>query len=391
MAGLRGPTGVGWTDEVDLPLHWDGKNGENVVWKVSLKGTTGHSSPIVWGDKVFITTSDRQTHEQEKNKEVPEHHIECYAVADGKLLWRTLIPPGKELAGHSIYASPTPATDGQRVYAWFGSAVIAAVDYDGKLLWRHERPGPFVLNPGICTSPILYGDTIVLVCDQARNQGFIQGLGKSDGEVKWEQSRKGLDYCNATPILIDVAGKTQLVVAGSKALYGLNPTGGEPIWFCKSWGFGCSPAYGHGLIYADRGGNEPAVCVDPTGMGDVTGTHVKWQVDKVAGDYGSPVISGDSIYRPSNDGVVECRALATGERQFNGRLEGLSKVASPIATADGRIYFVSTGNSYVLKAGPTLEILSSCKLPGGGNGSSPAVANGKIFTRDFDWLFCLGQ
>ncbi len=145
----RGPTGIGWTDETDLPLSWDGKTGDNVLWKAPLAGTTGHSSPIVWGDRVFLTTSDKQTREQEASKEIPQHHIECYQAADGKLLWRTLIPPGQEVAGYSIYASPTPATDGKAVYAWFGSAVVAAVDFDGKLLWRHERKGPFVLNPGI--------------------------------------------------------------------------------------------------------------------------------------------------------------------------------------------------------------------------------------------------
>jgi hypothetical protein len=167
----RGPTGIGWTDETDLPLSWDGKTGDGVLWKAPLAGTTGHSCPIVWGDRVFLTTSAKQTREQEARKEIPEHHIECYQAADGKLLWRTLIPPGQEVAGYSIYASPTPATDGKAVYAWFGSAVIAAVDFEGKLIWRHERKGPFVLNPGICTSPILYQDTVILLCDQGRNQG----------------------------------------------------------------------------------------------------------------------------------------------------------------------------------------------------------------------------
>jgi outer membrane protein assembly factor BamB len=232
---------------------------------------------------------------------------------------------------------------------------------------------------------------VILLCDQGRNQGFLQGLNKSDGEVKWEQPRKGLDYCNATPILMDVAGKTQLIVAGSKALNGLNPASGDPIWFCKSWGFGSSPVYGKGLVYADRGGNEPAICVDPNGTGDVTKTHVKWQVDKVPGDYSSPVISGDYIYRVVAEGVIECRSLASGEKLFSGRLEGVSKLASPIATPDGRVYFASTGNSYVIKAGPTLEILASSKLPGGGNGSSAAISAGRIFVRDFDFLYCLGK
>ena len=107
----RGPTGVGYTDEKDLPLTWDGKTGENVLWKVSLKGTTGHSSPIVWGDRVFITTAVKQTREEEQRKEVPDHHLACYRTGDGELLWSTRIPPGKEPAGYAIYAVPTPVTE----------------------------------------------------------------------------------------------------------------------------------------------------------------------------------------------------------------------------------------------------------------------------------------
>ena len=96
------------------------------------------------------------------------------------------------MAGYTIYASPTPATDGKAVYCWFGSAVVAAVDFEGKLLWRHERHGPFFLNPGICTSLVLYGDTVLLLFDQARDKGVLQGLSKATGEVQWEQKRRGV-------------------------------------------------------------------------------------------------------------------------------------------------------------------------------------------------------
>jgi outer membrane protein assembly factor BamB len=389
--GWRGPTGIGLSDEQDLPLSWDAKTGENVLWKNNLTGITGHSSPIVWGDRLFLTTAAKQSRQQEEGKEIPDHHVACYRAADGEPLWQTLISPGKEVMGYGIYASPTPATDGQAIYAWFGSAVIAALDFSGKLLWRHERSGPFALNPGICSSPILYDDTVILICDQGRDQGFLQGLDKKTGEVKWEQKRKGLSYCNATPFVLDVQGKKQLIVAGSNALQGLDPADGNPIWWCKSWGFGASPAFGGGLIYADKGGKEQAIAVEPTGQGDVTATHVKWQLEKVAGDYASPVISGDWIYRVSGEGIVECRKLASGENRYTQRLDGMSKLASPIATADGRVYFASTGKSYVLRAGAEPDILGSGSLGGGGNGSSPAIAGGRIFVRDTESLFCIGR
>ena len=391
----RGPAGTGYTDEKDLPLTWNGKTGENVVWKAPLKGTTGHSGPIVWGDKVFITTAVKQTNEEEKTA-IPEHHLSCYQVSDGKQLWRTPIPPGKMRAGYAIYAVPTPVTDGKAVYCWFGSAVMAAVDFDGKLLWRQEREGDFLtngnlLNPGICTSPILYQDTILLLFDQGRGKGFLQALDKTTGAVKWEQKRTKMGSCNTTPLLITANNKPQLVAAGSEVLQGLDPTNGEPLWWCKSRAFGESPIFGGGLVYVDKGGNEPAMAVDPAGQGEVDKTHVKWQNAKSAGDYSSAVIAGEYIYKAVKEGFVACYKLASGEEVFSGNLTGVSKLASPIATADGRIYFASTGKSYVIKAGPTLEVLGSGDLSGWGNGSSPAVSGGRIYVRDFEFLYCLGM
>lgn len=389
--GWRGPAGTGVTQEKGLPLKWDGKSGENILWKASLKGMTGHSSPIIWGDRVFVTTANRQTGEEEKRKEIPEHHLFCFQASDGKLLWRTPIVPGKELAGYSIYASPTPVTDGKAVYAWFGSAVIAAVDFEGKLLWRHERTGDFNLNPGITSSLILHRDTLILISDQNRDCGFLQGLDLKTGAVKWEQKRTKVGACNSTPVLMPVKGKLQLIVAASNKLQGLDPASGEPIWWCKGWGFGASPVHSDGLIYTDRGGNEPGQKVDPSGTGEVTATHVKWKNEKVAGDYSSPVVSGDFIYRVKTEGIVQCFRFSTGELIFTERLEGISKLASPVATADGRVYFASAGTSHVIAAGAELKILGTSKLGDGGNGSSPAIANGRIFVRNSEFLYCIGE
>jgi outer membrane protein assembly factor BamB len=391
--GWRGPTGYGYTSEKSLPLSWDGKSGKNVLWKASLKGTTGHSTPVVWGDRVFVTTAVKQTRDEEARKEIPDHHVLCFRVSDGKQLWKTRIVPGDEVAGYAIYASPTPATDGKAVYVWFGSGVVAAVDFDGKLLWRHKKPGPFSLNPGITSSPVLYKDTVILICDQGRQKGFLQGLDRKTGEVKWEQKRKDTSYCNATPLLLEVKGKTQLIVSASNALQGLDPADGKLIWWCKGRGFGSSPAVGGGLVYQDRGGNEPAQAVDPTGTGDVTKTHVKWRLERLAGDYSSPVISGGRIYRVQAEGLLTCLKLSDGEEVFSKRLPGLSKLASPVATADGRIYLVSTRTSYVLEADDKGEVLAKNELggSGGNNGSSPAISDGKIFVRDFDNLYCIGE
>jgi outer membrane protein assembly factor BamB len=322
---------------------------------------------------------------------VPEHHLSCYQAADGKLLWKTVIPQGKEPMGYAIYAVPTPVTDGKAVYCWFGSGVLAAVDFDGKLLWRQERAGPFNMNPGICSSPALFGDTMILACDRNRDLGWLQGIDKKTGEVKWEKKRAGNGWSNTAPILLDVKGKPQLILLGAHTLEGLDPASGEPVWSCKAGGFGESPAYGGGILYVDRGENSLAQAVDPTGSGDVTATHVKWKVEKSPGDYSSPVVAGEYIFKTQKEGVIACLKLATGETAFTAPLDGVSKLASPVATADGRVYFVSTGKSYVLKAGPTLEVLGKGDLGGGGNGSSPAFSGGKIFVRDHENLWCIGK
>lgn len=388
--GWRGPTGFGATTEKDLPLTWGGKGNENVLWKVPTGGL-GNSSPIIFGDRIFLTSSAKQSRQDEEAKVVPEHFVACYKVSDGSELWRTSLPPGKQSAGYAIYAVPTPVTDGKRIYVWFGSAVLAALDFDGKIVWRQERDGPFTLNPGICSSPVLHEDTLILLCDQARNQGYLQGIDKNTGEVKWEQKRPKLSYSNTTPLLLDVKGKRQLIIASSNELQGLDPANGNLIWKCNARGFGSSPAYGSGLLYTDSGTTGPGMAVDPTGEGDVSKTHVKWQIDKVPGEYSSPVICGDYVYRTRKPGQVICWNLTTGEEVYTERLENVSILASPIATPDGRVYFLSTAKSYVLKAGPKFDLLAVNDLMGGNTGASPALADGKIFLRDDRFLYCIGK
>ncbi len=395
----RGPTGAGYSSETDLPVSWSVKKEggkevtENIVWKAPLEKSTGHSSPIVWNDRVFITTSSKQTSDQERAKQIPEHQVVCFRASDGKRLWTAPIQPGKQDAGYAIYATPTPVTDGQAVFAWFGSAVIAAVDSDGHLLWRHERPAPMRLNPGVCSSPILYQDTVILLGDQAGPDGFLQGLSKKTGEVIWEQKRANEGPTNTTPLIVNVAGKPQMIITGGQRLEGLDPASGKLLWFLKTPGFGESPVFTRDLVYSSRGGNEPAALVDPSGAGDIEKSHVKWRLAKLPGEYASPIVSGDYILYVANDGILGCLKLSSGEQVFTERLEGLSKLSSPIVTADGKVCFATTGKSYVVKAGPKLEVLGKGDL-GGGEGSgmaSPAISGGRIYVRDFNSLWCIGK
>ncbi len=393
--GWRGPTGVGVSDEKDLPLTWGGKTKENVLWTKTIDGQ-GYSSPVVWGDHVFVTT---MVTKKDAKEQVPENYVVCYKADDGTELWRTLVPPGNwpaEKPGSNT-AIPTPVIDGERVYAWFGDdkiGVLAALNFKGEVQWRFERLGPFSLNPGLCSSPVLYKDTVIQLCDQGGGKGFLVALDKKTGDVRWEQKRKKESHNNCTPVLIEAAGKPQLVVNASDALQGVDPDNGELLWWCNGpLGFGDSAAFGGGLVFAQSGagGDALAVCVDPSGRGDVTKTNVKWQLPKAPGYYGSPVVAGDYVLRAYKPGFVSCRSLATGEEVYSERLEGVSTVCSPVVSADGLVYFVSGGKSFVVKPGPKLDVVGRGQLDLGDDGPSAAISGGRLFLKSSHGIACIGK
>jgi len=398
--GWRGPTGQGHTDEKDLPLTWDGKSGKNILWKTELHGggkrnpefsSPGWSSPIVWRDRIFITTSvwpEGKT-EKERRASIAEQHALCFQVSDGKLLWDTVIPSGKCLVDNFYhgYSVPTPVTDGKHVYALFGSGVLVALNFDGKIVWSEELPRMKDVDGGVCSSPILYEDTVIVV---GVGMPGLRALDKQTGKVKWEQKTKDRNQMS-TPALVRIQDKTQLIHFAS-GIQGLDPATGDLLWFCKGvTAEQSSPVFANGLIYADagRGGNNCNV-VDATGKGDVSKTHVKWQTKTTTAAGSSGIIVGDYVYRGCDPGIIRCRELATGKLVYEERAERLTPSASPIATPDGRIYFASPGRSYVIKAGATFEILATNDLNDGPDYSTPAISNGRIFIKGKSYLWCIG-
>jgi outer membrane protein assembly factor BamB len=401
--GWRGPTGMGFSEEKDLPLRWDGKTKDNLLWKASLGGI-GNSSPIVWDDKVLVTVSRKQTNKEQDAKIIPEHWVACFQTADGKELWRTTVPPGHYPRGYGIYAVPTPVTDGERIYCWFSSGVMAALDFAGKIVWRSEVPGelPKHIN-GLINSPVLFESTVIRIVnvDQHNGNGVVQALEKKTGKLKWEKKLARGGSSNASLLLLPIDGKRLLIVASNNVLEALNPADGSTIWSFKRPMGDLSPVYASGLLFTDRPGG-PGIAIDPTGQGDVTKTHGKWKIDKTPASYAyaSPSVSGDYIYRVHKPGILHCWKLSTGELLYAKRLEGITNLASPVSTADGRVYFLSSARSYVIKAGPTLEVLAKNDLGGygGNNGPSPAIANGRIYVRDAEpagpsgaFLYCIGK
>ena len=399
---FRGPTGLGFTEEKNLPLKWGGKERENILWQSPLKGQ-GHASPIVSGDAVFVCTVEWPADSGPREKTMPDHRVARYSTTDGKLVWDTLIPPGPWLRTDfrsgpgGGYAAPTPATDGKRVYSLFGSSVLAALDFDGKIVWRKEII-PHTFDVTIGASPVLYRDTVLIFCAMAKaSDSCLIAFDKATGEEKWREKFPDMGFGHSTPVFIEVAGKPQLLVLASgmgvkpNALRSLDPATGKPLWWCRGAGDASSPAFGSGIVYFDNGRNGAGVAVDPAGSGDVTETHTRWTAPQVPEGIGSPIIVGPHVYRLHTPGVLKCWEAATGRLVYAERLEGLSTTwASPVADGAGRLFFANAGKSYVLQTGAEFRVLAVNDL-GDSNHASPAVANGRLFLVGAKQLHCIGK
>lgn len=398
---FRGPTGLGTTTETNLPERWNGKTGENVAWSSELVGE-GHASPVVHGDRVFITTVRWPGGTPDK-RIMPEHHVLCYGAADGKLLWDTPVEPGSWLRGDfrsgpgGGYAAPTPATDGTRVFVAWGSSVMAALDHEGKVVWRREiRPSTFDVTLG--ASPVLHGDTVILFCAMAKPaDSRLVAFRKSDGEVAWETKMPTVRFGHSTPVIIEAGGRRQLIVNASgmkparDSLQAFDPADGQRLWWCRAAGDASSPAWGAGILYVDSGRGGTGTAVDPTGSGDVSETHIRWTSPRLSECIGSPIIVGDHVFRLQNPGVLRVWSAKDGTETDKQRLDGIGSTwASPIADPKGRIWFASGGKSYVVQAGAQIKVLAVNDL-GDSNHASPAASRARLFIAGLKRLWCLSR
>lgn len=376
----RGPLGNGVCTELDLPLAWNAKDGTNIRWKVPLPKTDqSQSSPIVWKDKIFVITAINNPLAQ---------HVTCFQKSDGKQLWEKEIPPGpwilKDLRGG--YTCSTPCTDGERVYAFFGSSVLVALDFAGEIVWS-KPVEPRNFDVAIATSPIIYKDTVILFCDQNGKTSFVRAYDRKTGETKWETKRPDVVFNHSTPLLTEVNGKPQLLVASSGALQGVSPDDGSVIWFAKGKGDIGTPVFANGLAYMDDGRGGTGICVDATGTGDQT-SKIKWSFKTMVEGFNSPIIVDGRLYRLFND--LKCFDLATGKPVYSERMGARAIQASPFATPDGRIYYASAGTTNVVKAGEKYELLATNEL-GDSSSASAAVSDGVIIFKGAKNLFCVGK
>ena len=388
---FRGPGGLGIAPDKNTPLAWGAD--KNIPWKTERPGP-GASSPIVIGNKIFITCYtgygvDREDPGDQKNL---KRHLLCVDRTNGKILWNREHPgdpPEAKFESYHLYhgyASSTPASDGKNVYVFYGKSGVLAYDLDGKKLW-HKSVGPGTYYWGVGVSPVLYKNTVII---NASTEGeALIALDKNNGEEVWKT--KGINESWSTPTLVKLpGGKTELVVSGAHKVLGYDPDTGKELWHADSFNwYVCPSVTAHnGVIYTLQ--NSTAVAVKAGGTGDVTKSHTVWQKNFGA-TVTSMVVHDGHVYW-ANNGTAFCVKAADGSVIYRERLsDGGDFYASPVL-ADGKLYYVSRSNgTYVVDAAPKFKELAHNMIKGDTSifNASPAVDGGELLLRSDRYLYCI--
>jgi outer membrane protein assembly factor BamB len=415
----RGPESQGVSDEKNLPTEWS--DTKNVLWKTELPGK-GFSQPIIWENKVFLT-ADIEGGPAPATHKAPKHMLGdkefqhpdwdsvdklhtfktiCLDRDTGKILWEQTSYSGtvfdyRHKRGN--YAAPTAVTDGKYVITYFGSEGIYCYDFNGKLVWKKNIGNIDTFGMGVGTSPVLYENLVIFVCDQnlaVPKDSFMIALDKRTGNEVWRVARP-IQGSWATPVIVKVAGRTEMVTSGNEFLISYDPATGKELWRAtglKSHAI-ATPVVGHGLAILSSGYPAKAVtAVRLGGSGNLDGTDkIAWKYNKGTAYVPSPILYGDYVYLMSDAGILTSLNAKTGELVYEGgRVPIATKFygASPVAF-DGKILLTSDdGDTFVIKAGPKHEVLGQNSI-GEPCRTSIAIADGKLFIRGDKHLFCIGN
>ncbi|MBN2130153.1 MAG: PQQ-binding-like beta-propeller repeat protein [Sedimentisphaerales bacterium] len=415
--GWRGD-GRGISSEKNLPLKWSEEEG--VKWKTPIPAA-GHSSPIVWGNRVFLTTAVAEDPNVESfrggvylggDRRKPDaseytYRVICLDADEGDLRWSKAVAqqnPKTRRHTKNTYASETPVTDGKYVFASFGSAGLYCLDFEGTVIWQRDlgllrgRAGW-----GTAASPVLFRDTVIVNCD-SDDDSYIAAFEKANGDPVWRTGRnEGASW--GTPFLFEAAGRTTIVTNARRRMRGYDAATGKLLWECAGGSMipVPSPVGTQGLVFLSSGHDlfprRPIVAVRPEASGDITPARgqtesqgVAWWHPKGGPYVTSPIAVDDYLYVPLDKGTLSCYEARTGkvvyERQKLGARNTIT--ASPTA-ADGTMYIqAEDGECYVVKLGPTFEILAVNKLDEVFC-ASPAVSGGRLFLRGRKHLYCIGK
>lgn len=412
---FRGPAGSGVSqDRAVTPVTWDDQ--QNLKWKLKLPGP-GLSSPIVVGKRVYVTCWTGFAAGEGSSND-PANLKRALVAADresGEVAWTSSVEavlPEDEFQGmfaENGYASHTPASDGERIYCFFGKSGVVAFDLEGKQLWQTSvGTGLDPRGWGSASSPVLHGN-LVIVTASAESESIL-ALDKSTGEEVWRQETPGLAGTWGTPVVVTVdKNRSDIVLSVPNEIWGLNPENGKLRWYCEqqvaeSRSASASVVVSSGpdpVAYILGGRDSGALAVRVGGKGNVTDTHTVWQ-NSTRGRIGTPVLYEGQLYWIAS-GVANCIDTATGKQIYKKRLKGGSTgsgrsgprggdYSSPVV-ADGKLYYVTrSGAVYVLKLGEEFEQLATNQFSDEGEYSAtPAISNGQLFIRSTTTLYCVGE
>jgi outer membrane protein assembly factor BamB len=383
---FRGPEGAGVTPFTNIPTRWDGQSGQGILWKTEVP-LIGHNSPIVWRDRVFLSgaTEDKR-------------QVYCFDAQSGRLLWTGDVPSVPAVAEAELdlmpdtgYAACTMATDGRRAYAIFATGDIAAFDFNGRRLWHKNLGVPDSIY-GYASSLDTYEDKVIVQYDQGDGtdgKSHLYALDGRSGRVVWDVKRE-VPNSWTSPIIADVEGTLQLIALADPWVIAYRPGDGSEIWRaeCVGGDVAPSPVYAGGLVFAIEPYGQ-LVAIKPTGQGNVTESHIAWRMEEGGPDICSPVSDGQHVWLLESEGLLICCNVADGEMVSEHDFRE-SFLASPTLVGDQLYLLDVEGVMHIGQAGPEYKETAKCEL-GEECHASPAFADGRIYIRSTEHLYCIGQ
>ncbi len=387
---FRGPNGTGEVEDKNVPLTFG--ETENRLWKTAIPGV-GHSSPVVWGDSLFL---------QSASKDGKERWLISVDTKDGSIRWQTAIPGGKgTIHQRNSLASSTPATDGERVYTlfWDGKRIaMYAHDFKGKQVWKRDL-GDYDSQHGVGHSPMVYDGKVIFANDQD-GKAVLIALDAKTGDTAWETNRKAFRACYSTPFVMQKGDvPAELIVASTAGITSYDPKKGDENWN-YTWKFTtgkplrtvASPSMAGGIIFINSGdgsGSRDTIAVKVGSKGGDTSKNLLWEAKKTFPYVPTMLAHGQYLFWVNDNGLAGCTMGATGKEVWSERL-GEKVTASPILV-NGNIYAVTNpGDVYVFAASAAFKLLGKSSV-GETVIATPAVADGKLFIRGKDHLFCIGK
>jgi outer membrane protein assembly factor BamB len=382
----RGPTFDGKSREQKAPTRWSPT--ENIAWKTEVPGR-GHSSPVLWGKRIFLTSADEKKQQQ---------LILAFDRATGKQLWSVTAHEGGFTRKYpkNSHASATQACDGERLFSVFINRTglfVTATDLDGKELWKVEA-GSFQSEHGYGSSPVLFGSLVIVNGDNPKGC-FLAALDRATGKVVWrtERTTTGVHGSYASPIVATLAGKPQLLLAGMHDTSSYEPLTGKLIWSCTGPAevTANTVAFSDNMVFSSGGFPEKELlAIKADGKGDVTKTQVAWQKSGQPVTYvPSPLYHDGRLYVVNDNGIATCFQAADGKQLWQERLDG-NFSSSPVLAGDLIYVTNEAGKTFVLKAGPKFERVAVNDLDDGGF-ATPTICGGQIFLRSSHYLWCIGK